>query len=124
MGKEYMVRLPWPPSKTSKNGSQGDVFGKARAAKGYKTLCAWDCKDQGIGPVTPYPDGTVEVVVTYYPPDKRRNDWDNLATRAKQGFDAVSEAIGVDDGNWWPVTCEKGVPVKGGAVLVTIKGAE
>ena len=120
MDKQYLIRLPWPPSKTSKNGSQGDYFGKARAAASYKETCAKECMAQGIRKIEPAPVGDVAVVITYYPPTKGRVDWDNLAARAKQGWDAVAEAIGVDDGRWWPVKSEKGEPIKGGAVLVHV----
>ena len=122
--KEYLIRLPWPPAKTSKNGSQGDYHGKACAAKAYKTACAWECKRQGIRPTDETPNGYVAVTITYAPPRNGRQDWDNLAGRAKQGFDAVAEATGIDDGRWWPTTSERADPVKGGAVLVHIKPKE
>lgn len=121
MTKEYIIRLPWPPSKTSKNGSQGDFRGKARAAKTYKGQCAWACVAQGVRKLHPAPEGNIAVTITYHPPTKARVDWDNMAARAKQGFDAVSEAVGVDDGRWWPVTSEKGECIPGGAVLVHLR---
>lgn len=115
---ECLIRLPWPPSKTSKNGSQGDFYGKARAAKNYKATCAKECWAQSIRHMGL---DRVAVTVTYHPPTNGRIDWDNMAARCKQGFDAVAEAIGVDDGNWWPVTSQRGPKVKGGAVLVHVK---
>lgn len=120
MSREVLIRLPWPPAKTSANASrQGDYLGKARAAKSYRTTCAWECKAQCVRPIEA--EGDISVLITYYPPTRHRVDWDNLANRAKQGWDAVAEAIGVDDSRWWPVTSQKGEPVKGGAVLVHIK---
>jgi hypothetical protein len=116
---DALVRLPWPPSKTSKNGSQGDFIGKAKAAKSYKATCAWECKVQAVPQLQA--EGDVTVVITYHPPRRGRVDWDNLAARCKQGFDAVAEHVGIDDGRWWPVACHRGEPVKGGAVLVHIK---
>lgn len=115
------VTLPWPPSKTSKNGSQGDYHGKARAARSYNQACAWECIAQGVRRVVPDQGGDVSVTVTYHPPTRARVDWDNMAGRAKQGFDAVAEAVGIDDGRWWPVLSRKGQVVKGGAIVVCIE---
>lgn len=117
----YLIRLPWPPSKTSKNGSQGDYFGKARAAKDYKRICTLECVAQMVRKIDSAKGEDIPVEITYHPPTKGRVDWDNMAGRCKQGFDAVSEAIGVDDGKWWPVTSRRGEKVKGGCVLVHIK---
>lgn len=117
MSRDYLIRLPWPPAKTSKNGSQGDYRGKARAAKTYKQACAWECKAQGVT-ISDAEHATVRV--TYCPPRNGRHDWDNLAGRCKQGFDAVAEAVGIDDGNWWPVISERGKKTPGGCVLVHV----
>ena len=37
------------------------------------------------------------VHLAFYPPDKRRRDWDNLLAAMKSGLDGVSDALGVDD---------------------------
>lgn len=111
------IRLPWPPKKTSANASrQGDWLGKSKAAKSYKHMCAALCKQQKVQRIEA--EGNVAVTVTYCPPRNGRIDWDNMAGRCKQGFDAVAEAVGVDDGRWWPVTSKRGEKVQGGAVYV------
>ena len=115
---ERLIRLSWPPSKTSSNGSQGDWRGKANAAKAYKQACAWECVKQAVKPIEH--EWYLPVEITYHPPREGRVDWDNISNRAKQGFDAVAEAIGVDDGRWWPVTLSRGPKIKGGCVLVHI----
>jgi len=113
-----LIRLPWPPSKTSSNGSQGDFRGKAAAAKGYKATCTQECWAQKVRKIDHA--GDLPVTITYHPPTEGRVDWDNISNRAKQGFDAVSAAIGVDDGRWWPVTLHKGRKTLGGAVVIQI----
>lgn len=116
---EVTITLPWPPSKTSPNKSNsGNWWEKSTAAKSYKETCGKECMAQGVRKMG---CTDVTVTVTYHPPTNGRIDWDNMANRCKQGFDAISEAIGVDDGNWWPVVSEKGDKVKGGCVLVHIK---
>lgn len=63
----------------------------------------------------------VSVSITYHPPRNGRIDWDNMAKRCKGGWDAIAEAIGVDDGKWWPVVSDRGDKTPGGCVLVHIK---
>lgn len=114
------ITIPWPPSKTSSNkGKQGNWWEKAGAAKSYKATCAKVCLEQKVRKLEGA--GNVEVTITYHFPTEGRQDWDNLAGRAKQGWDAIADAIGIDDGKWWPVHSVKGEKVKGGAIVVVIE---
>lgn len=115
--RKTLIRLPWPPTKTSKNGSQGDFRGKAKAAKDYKATCAKECWAQQVRRVE---HDAVSVHVTFYPPRNYRFDLDNMLSRAKQGLDAVAEAIGVDDADWHEMHLSRGEKVKGGAVLIEV----
>ena len=115
---EIIITLPWPPTKTSPNKSNsGNWWEKATAAKSYKETCGKECQAQGVRKMKHGVDG---VSVTYHPPTNSRIDWDNMANRCKQGWDAIAEAIGVDDGLWWPVVSNRGQKVKGGCVVVRI----
>ena len=111
------VELPWPPIKSSPNGSQGDWRGKARAGRDYKRDCWAVIKAAGIAPMSA---GEVEVNIIFCPPDNRRRDLDGCLTRAKRGLDALSEAIGVDDSRWNVITLERGDKVRGGSVIVSV----
>ena len=62
------------------------------------------------------------VTLCFCPPDRRRRDLDNLLASFKQGIDAISEAMGVDDSKF-SYTLTRGEPVKGGVVQVTITEA-
>ena len=116
------VQLPWPPSATSPNArGQGKWRRKADAAKGYKLACWALCEAEKIRPVDAI---AVDVLVTFCPPSKRRYDLDNALARAKQGLDAVAEAIAVDDSHWRRITLERGEPCRDGAVIVHIMEAE
>lgn len=120
MSREYLIRLPWPPAKSSPNGSQGDFHGKARAGRSYKADCGWICKAQAVQPFGPSVGG-VHVEVTFHPPTAHAYDLDNMLARCKRGLDAVAEAIGVDDRDWLSMRLERGDKVKGGAVLVRVR---
>ena len=117
---EYLIRLPWPPKQTSANAAnQGNYLGKARAAKAYKRDCATLCMAQGVRKMG---GDLLEVEVIFCPPKNvGRFDLDNTLGRCKQGLDAVSEAIGVDDGLWQRMVLSRGQKSKDGAVLVHVK---
>jgi len=116
---EYLIRLPWPPAKTSPNASgQGKWRGKSEAAKKYKTACAWECKARNLRPMG---CDAVDVEITFCPPSLRRYDLDNMLARCKQGLDAVAEAIAVDDGDWRSELLQRGDKTPSGCVLVHIK---
>jgi crossover junction endodeoxyribonuclease RusA len=116
-----MIRiiLPWPPSETSANASgQGKWRAKSTAASKYKTTCAWIIRAAGVKPM---PARQVSVRVTFNPTSRTsRYDLDNLIGRAKQGLDAVSEAIGIDDSQWQEMTLRRGVKGGQGSIVVEV----
>lgn len=116
------VILPWPPSKLSANGSQGDYFGKAEAGRAYKNACMALCREKGRGLRRLPPNSKVkQVTVTFCAPSKvHRYDLDNMLKRMKQGLDAVAEAIGVDDADWQAMFLRRGERSKNGGVIVEI----
>ena len=110
------VRLPWPPAKSSPNGSQGDWRGKADAGRAYKDACWGACKEQRVQRMDV---DAVDVTITFCPPTARAYDLDNALAKFKRGGDAFATAIGVDDARWSSMTLERGLPMRGGAVFVT-----
>jgi crossover junction endodeoxyribonuclease RusA len=119
MTDRVLVRLPWPPAKSSPNGGQRDFRGKARAGKAYKDTCAKECWAQAIRRMDA---DAASVVVTFHPPIARAYDLDNALAKAKRGLDAVSEAVGIDDAKWSEIRLKRGEKVKGGCVLVELRG--
>ena len=112
------VQLPWPPAATSANASgQGKWRKKASAARDYKADCAILCKAARV----PFLDApAADVTVIFCPPTSNRFDLDNMVGRAKQGLDAVAEAVGIDDGKWASMMLERGEKTPGGAVHVYV----
>ena len=66
------------------------------------------------------PAGTLALAVTFHAPDKRRRDLDNLLASMKADFDGLSQALGVDDQLFNPLTLRRGEQVKGGAVVLEV----
>ncbi len=65
----------------------------------------------------------VAVSFEFCPPDERRRDRDNLIASMKAVTDGIADALGIDDFNFL-TSYAMSEPVKGGAVLVTVRGAE
>lgn len=121
MSDLVLIRLPWPPRKSSPNGSQGDFRGKASAGAKYKMECARLCMAALLRPMEAR---AVSVTLYIHPPDNRRRDLDNVLAAAKRGLDAVSEAIGVDDSRWQELHLYRAPVVKGGCILVDVRKVE
>lgn len=115
------VVLPWPDRLLSPN-ARTHWSKKASATKAARTI-AFHCTRNALisnpewSKVRDWP--RVGVSVTFFPPDKRRRDRDNLQSSLKAHFDGISDALGVDDQFFVP-TYAFGAPVKGGAVRVEI----
>ena len=118
--KPLVISLPWPPSACSPN-ARGHWSRKAKAAKAYRTECAWQAAAQGARELGSdvRPDGRLHVHVLIVMPDKRARDMDNALAAAKSGLDGVASVIGVDDSRW-VLTLER-APVIGGFIRLTIR---
>ena len=73
-------------------------------------------RKQGYEP----PRGTLPLTVTFCAPDKRRRDLDNLLAGLKADFDGVSQALGVDDQLFEPITLKRGPTGRPGKVVLEI----
>jgi crossover junction endodeoxyribonuclease RusA len=112
-----IVKCPWPEPSLSPN-SRTHWGIKARAAKSYRHTCATLAREQGVHLMS-WPDGSIDVHLTFCAPDKRKRDDDNFEAAFKSGRDGIADAMGVDD-NRFKVTRSVGDPVVGGCVFVEI----
>lgn len=95
--RPIIIDCPWPPKELSPN-AKVHWGAKARKAKSYRADCQLAAR-AAIGPKKP--DWTyVRAHLTFCPPDARSYDDDNLESRFKAGRDGISDALGIDDGNW------------------------
>lgn len=115
-----VIELPFPPAELSPN-KRLHWRVKAKHTSGYR-LCARMYTSVEIPPIDrgrwPY-DGEIPISVTFFPPDKRRRDRDNMLASFKAGFDGIADALGVDDNRFIP-THRVGEVVRGGKVIVEI----
>ena len=89
------VTLPWPPSELSPN-ARTHWRKKAPITKAYKHACWTLCKEAAITAIPGY-EGRLHLWITFYPPDRRHRDDDNMIAAFKAGRDGLALAIGVDD---------------------------
>ena len=54
----------------------------------------------------------LHATITFYPPDKQRRDWTNLAAAYKALEDGVAAGLGIDDSLFRPITIDIGPPDK------------
>jgi crossover junction endodeoxyribonuclease RusA len=109
--------LPWPDSRLSPNGRHDrrrltDVRAIARNI-------GWaEAMQSGLR----VPDRTpLHLFLTFYPPDNRRRDGDNLIGAFKYYQDGIFKALGVDDSNIKLTTFGIGRKMAGGLVDVRIE---
>jgi len=91
------VVLPWPPKELNPN-ARVHPFVAIAARKAYKNVCQWQGIEQGLKRVVGV--STLHVDLTFYPPDRRRRDLDNMLSSMKSGLDGLRDVLGVDDSNW------------------------
>lgn len=112
------VTLPWPPKELSPN-ARLHWAKLAKAKKAYRQHCQLLALEAGIrGPV---PDDRLHVELTFYPPDRRHRDQDNMLAAMKSGLDGLADALRIDDRNF-KTTFEVAEQI-GGMVKVSITKA-
>ena len=92
-----LIYLPFPPRGLSPNARLGWRT-VAKIKKIYRLECFIEAKKQRLMKLST--SERLNVALIFYPPDKRRRDWDNMLAAIKSGLDGLSDAIGVDDRHW------------------------
>lgn len=115
------IELPWPVAALSPNRKKSlhwaAVHGlNVKRMAGSRILTLLAMQQAGYVP----PPGALAMTATFCPPDKRRRDLDNLLAAMKPDFDGISQALGVDDQHFHPLTLRRGEAVKGGCVVLEV----
>lgn len=108
------LTLPYPPKELNPNQKVHWAV-KAKHVKAYRATC----KAIAMENIVEVPAGDLVYDMTFYPPDKRRRDDDNMVSSGKAGRDGVAEGLGIDDIRFQLRVRVKD-PVKGGKVEVKI----
>lgn len=116
----YVLFLPFPSKNLSPN-SRNHWAKSAMAKKAYRQVCGWQAKADGVGLIDA--DG-LDVKVTFFPPDKRRRDLDNMLASLKSGLDGVSDVCGIDDSKWTLSVSKASTIAKNGMVKIEIEWTE
>jgi crossover junction endodeoxyribonuclease RusA len=116
---EARVTLPWPDKVLSPNG-RGNWGKKARLTKAAR-YAAWALTLEAIGGRRPGWD-RVAVHWEFHPKTANVVDGDNAEASCKAFRDGIADALGIDDSKF-QTTRSMSDPVKGGAVIVTVKQA-
>ena len=89
-----VVFLPWPPKELSPNAS----IHWAKKAK-FKKAYRHDCWALALEASLKAPEGPekIRLEITFYPPDKRHRDADNMVAAIKSGLDGLADALRVND---------------------------
>lgn len=117
------ITLPFPAPELFPNRSKGRHWGSLSAIRAAALSAGYTLTYQAISKHKgPWPDLTkdVPVTLTFFQPDKRARDADNMLSAAKHLLDGVATALTVNDRRFSPITIKRGEVVKGGALLVEI----
>ncbi len=100
------LTLPWPPRELSPN-LRTHWRRRAPIAAAYKKACWALTRESGmVVPTVPEipakgrmaaKPGRLHLWLTFYPPDRRHRDDDNLVASFKAGRDGLALALGIDD---------------------------
>ncbi len=93
------VVFPWPLKDLSPN-ARVHYMTLHRAKKQYRTACWLAARKAGMSAATLLGSDKASVHLTFYPPDRRIRDQDNLIASMKSGLDGLADALKVDDSNF------------------------
>ncbi len=112
--------LPWPDKRLSPN-ARVHWSSLARAKKAAKRTAYYTTLEAGIGKIEA---DTLSVKYSFFPPDHRRRDADNMLAACKAYADGIAQAIGIDDSKWNIAIAARGAVERAGMVKVELEWAE
>lgn len=113
------IILPWPDKRLSPNARVHWAV-LARAKKKAKEEAYYLALGAGLRKIN---TSEIHAKYTFFPPDRRTHDRDNLIGRCKAPQDGIAKAIGVDDGKWITTYEIAGTVIRNGAVKVELEWA-
>jgi crossover junction endodeoxyribonuclease RusA len=93
-----IIHLPWPPKELSPNATLHWAK-KAKFKKMYRETC-WALTLESKVKINAV--GKIPIEITFFPPDRRHRDADNMVASIKAGLDGVADALKVNDRQFLP----------------------
>lgn len=112
--------LPWPDKRLSPN-ARGHWASLARAKKAAKRTAYYTVLEAGIGKIEA---DSLSVKYSFFPPDRRARDDDNILASLKAAADGIAMAIGIDDSKWAISIAPRGPIERAGMVKVQLEWVE
>lgn len=109
-----MIVLSWPHSTLSPN-ARGHWRKKQSAKTAYKLEGFASARDNPIKLNSEY-----HLKITFYPPDKRPRDLDNMFGSLKYALDGIATGWGINDKSFKVITLYVGEVFKGGKVTIEV----
>lgn len=113
-----LLVLPFPDAVLMPNNSQGKHWTVTRPARNKAKSDAFYLTKQAGWQGR---DISGSLKITFYCPDKRKRDTDNLLAAMKPALDGVAQAIGVDDSNFKPLLIDRDVAENRAAARVELE---
>jgi len=110
------IELPYPPKELSPNATLHWAK-KMKFKKSYRQTCWALALSQKL--TAPSGEGKIDIHITFYPPDRRHRDADNMVASIKAGLDGVADALRVNDKRFLPTFKFSDEPL--GKIVVEIK---
>ena len=110
------IICPWPDSRLSPN-SRAHWAERARASKVYRKMGFYAAKEARA--IIDW-EGDIHAFITFYPPNHRHRDDDNLIASFKSCRDGIADALGVNDKRFRLHTFVHTEKVKGGKIVVRL----
>ena len=114
---QISIFLPWPDKRLSPN-ARIHWAALAKLKKKAKTDAYYTALQEDLGQIDAE---KVHAKYTFFPPDRRTRDRDNLISSCKAMQDGIALAIGVDDGKWITTYEIAGAVEKNGMVKVELE---
>lgn len=89
------VIFPWPPKELSQNARNHWAV-KARIKKQYRQICWVLALEAKLSAPTSVND-PIYLRVSFFQPDRRHRDEDNMISAMKSGLDGLADALKVND---------------------------
>lgn len=116
---KIVLWLPWPDPRLSPN-RRLCWQRRSKLARQAREAGQIAARHQVGGDFAGFPPGKLSLWLTFYPPDKRKRDDDNLIASFKPYRDGIADALGINDARFVAMPFVHTQTRKGGAVRVCI----